>query len=144
MVGIVGADTNGVLTLHFAQGATNVQTFEIVGVGRGASGLTVTATAGLDVVAVPTVTVWTSFVLNPSFEDSAPGITPISAWSGGSAVENASGPDFDNGILPDQSQVAVLQGTNSLSQQIYALTPGKNYWLQFRYNWSLQRQPGRR
>ena len=77
VVGIVGADSNGVLTLHFAQGATNVQFFQVVGVGRGSAGLTVTATAGLKIVVVPTVTVFTSFVLNPSFEDSGPGVTPI-------------------------------------------------------------------
>ena len=140
VVGIVGADANGVLTLHFAQGATNVQFFQVVGVGRGSAGLTVTATAGLNIVVVPTVTVFTSFVLNPSFEGSAPGVTPIPAWTGGFGVNDASGPYLDNGIIPDQAQVAVLQGSdgsNTLSQQIYALTPGKNYWLQFRYNASV-------
>ena len=137
VVGIVGADPSGVLTLHFAQGATNVQVFQVVGVGRGSAGLTVTATAGLKIVVVPTVTVFTSFVLNPSFEVSAPGVSPIPAWTGGFGVEGSSGPDLDNGIIPDQNQVAVLQGSggsNTLSQQIYALTPGKQYWLQFRYN----------
>ena len=102
VVGVVGADPNGVLTLHFAQGATNVQFFQVVGVGRGSAGLTVTATAGLNIVVVPTVTVFTSFVLNPSFEDSAPGVTPITAWTGGSGVNDSSGPDLDNGIIPDQ------------------------------------------
>jgi hypothetical protein len=137
VVGIVGANSDGTLTLHFAQGAANVQTFEVVGVGRGEAGLTVTATAGLNVVVVPTVTVFPSFVLNPSFEDSAPGATAIPGWTGGAGVNNSSGPYLDNGIIPDQTQVAVLQGSegsNTLSQQIYALTPGKNYWLQFRYN----------
>ena len=137
VVGIVGGDSNGVVTLHFARGATNVQRFQIVGVGRGASGLNVSATAGLDVVTVPTVNVFTSFVINPSFEDSAPGVTPIIAWTGGSGVNAATGPSLDNGIIPDQLQVAVLEGTNTLSQQIYALTPQKNYWLQFRYNASV-------
>jgi hypothetical protein len=137
VVGIVGANSNGVLTLHFAQGAANVQTFQIVGVGRGSAGLSATATTGLNVVEVPTVTVWTSFVLNPSFEYSAPGVASIPCWTGGSGVNNSSGPSLDNGIIPDQAQVAVLQGSegsNTLSQQIYGLTPGKNYWLQFRYN----------
>jgi hypothetical protein len=137
VVGIVGANSNGVLTVHFAQGATNVQFFGVVGTGRGSSGLTVTATAGLNVVVVPTVTVFTSFVLNPSFEVSGPGAGPITAWTGGFGVNNSSGPFLDNGIIPDQAQVAVLQGSggsNNLSQQVYALVPGKNYWLQFRYN----------
>ncbi len=134
VVAVVGADQSGVLTLHFAQGATNVQFFGVVGVGRGSAGLTVTATTGLSIVVVPTVTVFTAFVLNPSFEYSAPGVTPITAWTGGSGVSDATGPDLDNGVIPDQHQVAVLEGTNTLSQQIYALTPGKNHWLQFRYN----------
>jgi hypothetical protein len=137
VVAVVGADQSGVLTLHFAQGATNVQFFEVVGVGRGAAGLTVTATTGLNILAVPTVTVFTAFVLNPSFEYSAPGVTPITAWTGGTGVSDANGPDLDNGVIPDQHQVAVLEGTNTLSQQIYALTPGKNHWLQFRYNASV-------
>jgi hypothetical protein len=137
VVAVVGADQSGVLTLHFAQGATNVQFFGVVGVGRGSAGLTVTATTGLSIVVVPTVTVFTAFVLNPSFEYSAPGVTPITAWTGGSGVNDATGPDLDNGIIPDQYQVAVLEGTNTLSQQIYALTPGKNHWLQFRYNASV-------
>jgi len=51
-----------------------------------------------------------------------------------SGVQTAAGPDFDNGILPDRTQVAVIKGANTLSQQIYGLTPGQNYWLQFRYN----------
>ena len=140
VVGVVGADANGVLTLHFAQGATNVQFFGVVGVGRGSAGLTVTATAGLNIVVVPTATVFTSFVLNPSFEGSSPSATAITAWTGGSGVNDSSGPYLDNGIIPDQAQVAVLlgaQGSNTLSQQIYALTPGKKYWLQFRYNASV-------
>jgi hypothetical protein len=140
VVGMAGADPNGVLTLHFAQGATNVQFFQVVGVGRGSAGLTVTATAGLKIVVVPTVTVFTSFVLNPSFEVSAPGVTPIPAWTGGFGVNGSSGPYLDNGIIPDQNQVAVLQGSggsNTLSQQVYNLTPGKNHWLQFRYNASV-------
>ena len=131
---IVGADTNGVLALHFAQGATNVQTFQVVGVGNRSASLGVSATTGLEVVGLPTVEVFTSFVLNPSFEYSGPGVTPIPAWSGGAVVEDASGPDLDNGIIPDQAQAAVLQGSNSLRQQIYAFSPGENYWLQFRYN----------
>jgi hypothetical protein len=134
VAGLVGADTNGVLTLHFAQGATNVQTFEIVGLTRGSTSLSVSATVGLNVSQLPTVNVFTSFVLNPSFEDSAPGATPISSWTGGSGVNDASGPAFDNGMLPDRKQVAVLEGTSTLSQQIFGLTPGTNYWLQFRYN----------
>ncbi len=104
------------------------------GRGQGLVGLRASATANLDVVQVPTVTVFTSFVLNPSFEESDPGVTPITSWTGGSEVDGSSGPFLDNGIIPDQVQVAVLEGTTTLSQQIYGLSPGTNYWLQFRYN----------
>jgi hypothetical protein len=132
--GIVGANSSGTLGLHFAQGATNVQTFEVVGVGRGSAGVTVSATAGLTAGTPPTVDVFTSFVLNPSFEDSATNATSIACWTGGSGVNTAAGPAFDNASVPDRLQVAVLQGSSTLSQQIYGLTPGKDYWLQFRYN----------
>ncbi|MGA2661669.1 MAG: PA domain-containing protein, partial [Verrucomicrobiota bacterium] len=134
VVQIAGAGANGVLTLHYPQGGANVQSFQVVGVGKGSAGISVTPSIGLQVVYAPTVSVFTSFVINPSFEDSAAGVTPIAAWTGGTAVETVSGPNYDNGILPDRKQVAVLQGTNTLSQQIYGFTPGENYWLQFRYN----------
>jgi hypothetical protein len=83
------------------------------------------------------VAVFTSLVLNPSFEYSAPNVMPIAGWTGGSGVNSASGPWVDNGIIPDQFQVAVMENTNTLSQQLYGLVPGANYWLQFRYNASV-------
>jgi hypothetical protein len=131
---IVNASSSGVLTLHFPQGTNNVQTFQILGLARGTTSVAVTATAGLAVVELPTVEVFTSFVLNPSFEDSATNASTITCWTGGSGVNDANGPALDNGIIPDRDQVAVLAGTNTLSQQIYGLAPGTNYWLQFRYN----------
>jgi len=130
---IVGADTNGILALHFAQGATNVQSFQVVGLSGGSSSVNVTAPALLGVVQAPVVSVFVRLVINPSFEDST-GTNPIPAWTGGSGVETATGLNLDNGILPDRTQVAVMKGANTLSQQIYGLAPGENYWLQFRYN----------
>ena len=131
---IVGA-TNGTLTLNFTNGGANVQTFEVLGVGLADTALTATTTnLGLELIQLPIANIFGFYVLNPSFEDSAPGVTPISAWTGGTAIESAVGPDLDNGIVPDRTQVAVMQGANSLSQQIYNLGPGTNYWLQFWYN----------
>jgi hypothetical protein len=130
---IVGAGPDGVLTLQF-QGTNTIQTFQIIGLSRGGTSVQATVPAGLNVSQLTSVSVFTSFVVNPSFEDSLPGSSPVVAWNGGATVENSSGPDFDNGVLPDRTQLAVLLGTNTLSQQIYNFTPGKNYWLQFRYN----------
>ena len=102
--------------------------------GGGSSSLNVTAPALLGVVQAPVVSVFIRLVINPSFEDST-GTNPIPAWTGGSGVQTATGPALDNGIIPDRTQVAVmLEASNTLSQQIYGLAPGKNYWLQFRYN----------
>jgi hypothetical protein len=130
---IVGAGANGVLTLQF-QGTNTVQTFQILGLRRGDTSVQATVPSGLNVSQLTSVNVFHSFVLNPSFEDSLADTTPVPAWNGGATVETASGPDFDNGILPDRTQLAVLQGTNILSQQIFNFTPGKSYWLQFRYD----------
>ena len=134
---LVNADTNGVLNLHFALGAANVQSFQIVGLARGSTTVNVSATAGLTVGVPPAVKVHTSLVGNPSFEDSSPGTNSIPSWTGGSGVNSSSGPALDNGIIPDRYQVAVLAGTTNLSQQIYGLIPGTNYWLQFCYNASV-------
>jgi len=134
---IVGATSN-TLTLTFTNGGANVQTFQVLGVGLGNTALSATTTnLGLQLIQLPTVNIFGFYVMNPSFEDSAPGVTPISSWTGGTTVESAAGPDLDNGIVPDRTQVAVLQGANSLSQQVYNLVPGTNYWLQFWYNASL-------
>ena len=111
VVGVVGANADGVLTLHFAQGTNNVQTFQVVGLGRGSTSLSVSGTDGLVAEDTLLATVVTSLVLNPSFEASGPGVMPIPHWTGGSGVNNASGPTLDNGIVPDQAQVAVLEGT---------------------------------
>ncbi len=137
---LVNADTNGQVTLHYAQGGTNVQTLQIQAVATGPTKLNVDDSAGLTVSSVVSITVVSSFVLNPSFEDSAvpasPGYGAIASWTGSSntGVNDKTGAFMDNGVIPDRGQVAFLQGTSSLSQQIYNLTPGSNYWLQFRYN----------
>jgi len=82
--------------------------------------------------------VGTSFVQNPSFESTAApggvGYGPILGWTGGSGLNKVEGPFHDNGIIPDRNQIAFLQNSASLSQQIVGLASGQNYWLQFRYN----------
>lgn len=135
---IVNADTNGAITLSFAQGGTNAMSFEVEGVARGVARIEVTESAGLEVRDDVTVNVSTSFVRNPSFESSAVpggvGYGSILAWNGGSGLNTSAGPFHDNGLVPDRKQVAFIQGASTLSQSIFGLTPGRRYWLQFYYN----------
>ena len=135
---LLNADTNGVLPLHYASGGTNVQTLTVEGVARGQARLNVVETAGLKVVQDVKVDVITSFVRNSSFESSAAsggvGYGPIFSWTGGSGLNTSAGPFADNGLIPDRDQVGFLQNAGTLAQQIVGLAPGKNHWLQFRYN----------
>jgi hypothetical protein len=84
------------------------------------------------------VNVVSSFVRNASFEsnEAPPGIGAgaIVSWSGGTGLNKGSGPFHDNGAIPDRLQVAVIQGSKTLSQEISGLTAGESYWLQFHYN----------
>lgn len=80
-----------------------------------------------------------SLILNPSFEsnynEASPHYGSVDDWSGGSGVNLADGP-FHNGStpIPDQLQVAFIQGSSTLSQEIFGLQPGKQYWIQFFYD----------
>ncbi|MDA7511177.1 hypothetical protein N8612_05805, partial [Verrucomicrobia bacterium] len=84
------------------------------------------------------VNVVSSIVRNASFESNeAPagiGAGPIISWQGGTGLNRGSGPFHDNGTVPDRLQVAVIQGTQALSQEISGLVSGESYWLQFHYN----------
>ncbi len=135
---LVGADTNGMVSLHFTKGGTNVQSFTVQAVARGVARIDVVDSAGLTVADDATVNVVSSFVRNSSFESSpAPGgigTGEILAWTGGTGLNTAAGPFQDNGLIPDRQQVAFIQGSKTLSQQITGLAPGKNYWLQFQFN----------
>jgi hypothetical protein len=136
---LVSAAEDGILSLLFDVGQT-VRTFEIRGVGRGTIRVEIVDSAGVCTEDDVTVTVLSSFVRNASFESSAvpldAGYGSIVAWSatGGTGLNNASGPFHDNGLIPDRRQVAFIQQAGSLSQQIFGLTPGQHYWLQFHYN----------
>lgn len=135
---LTGADQDGVVSLEFAKGGDPTKTFEVEAVGRGVARIEVVDAGGLKIKDDVTVSVITSFVRNSSFESNARpggvGYGAISAWNGGSGLNKADGPFHDNGVVPDRDQVAFLQGAKTLSQTLYGLTPGENYWLQFRYN----------
>lgn len=135
---LVGANNDGILALDFVAGMPTSRTFDIQAVARGTTRLEVVDAAGLCLDNDVSVAVVTSFVRNASFESSAvpPGVGygPILAWEGGSGLNDGNGPFHDNGTIPDRRQIAFLQGSRSLSQQIFGITPGKSYWLQFRYN----------
>lgn len=135
---LTGAGENGELVLTFPTGEPPTQSFEILTHNRGAATIDVSDAAGLCVDNSIKINVIGSFVRNPSFESNPaggfPGYGAIDAWIGGSGLNNGSGPFHDNGAIPDRSQVAFLQNSGELVQQILNLTPGKNYWLQFHYN----------
>lgn len=85
------------------------------------------------------VTVRGSLVRNPSFEDNYPPDWPhygsISGWTGiQKGVNRSLDPFLDNGAIPDRTQVAFIQGSSALDQDVSGLDPTRNYWLQFRYN----------
>ncbi|MBP7948936.1 MAG: hypothetical protein KA004_04715 [Verrucomicrobiales bacterium] len=136
---LAGADGDGVATLLFPQSSEDVSLpLEVVGIAPGSVTLEVLDSAGLCVAAPPAFLVERSFVRNPSFENAPAagglGTGPIQAWNGGSGLNVVGQPFLDNGAVPDRSQVAFLQGDRILSQQIFGLVPGQNYWLQFRCN----------
>lgn len=120
--------------------------FALEALTRGTATINVVDAARIPFTTTPSVNVVGSLVKNASFESNGagpfPGYGDILGWtrSGGSGLNRADGPTNpagpfgDNGLVPDREQVAFLQGNGSLSQQINGLTPGRNYWLQFRYN----------
>lgn len=137
---LVDADGAGLVTLTFPQGSPETTlTTPIEGVGRGTTTLEVVDNGGHDGVD-GTVLVYgvTSFVVNPSFEATGPGpgvgYGPILAWSGGSGINNASQPFFDNGLAVDRDHLAFIQGSGQLSQTITGLSVGQRYAVQFFYN----------
>lgn len=80
-----------------------------------------------------------SFVVNPSFElnynAAFPGYSTINNWTGGSGVNQSTGPFHNPGTpIPDGVRAAFQQGAGTMSQVISGLTPGKRYWLQFHYD----------
>jgi hypothetical protein len=135
---LTGADSDGIVSLHYTKGGSSSQPLEIVGVARGSALLDVVSNDGLTISDTLMTYVVTSFIKNPSFDSAAApagiGAGDILGWTGGSGVNAAGQPFLDNGLVPDRKQVGYLQGAKTLSQQISGLTPGANYWLQFYYN----------
>ncbi|HSA01055.1 MAG TPA: DUF642 domain-containing protein, partial [Candidatus Paceibacterota bacterium] len=135
---LVGADSDGIASLHFEKNGASSLPLEVEGVARGSALLDVVDSAGLKVLDTLMTYVVTSLVKNPSFDSAtAPagvGYGEILGWTGGSGV-NANGmPFLDNGLIPDRAQVGFLQGAKTLSQTITGLNAGESYWLQFFYN----------
>ena len=140
IVRLVGADTNGNVSLHYVKGGATTNTVVAMAVRRGNASVNVTESAGLVVPNGVLIHVVESFVRNPSFEAAAApsgiGVGPVLAWNGtGTFGVNHIDQAFaaNSGPIPDRLQVAFIQGVGSLSQQVTALTPGANYWLQFCY-----------
>lgn len=141
IVRLAGANPDGTVTLHFDQGGATTKTVDAIAVVRGTATVNVTESAGLVVPNGVLIYVVESFVRNPSFESvTAPpgsGVGPVLAWnSTGTVGVNTITQPFaaNSGPIPDRVQVAFIQGVGSLSQQTTGLTPGANYWLQFRYS----------
>lgn len=139
-----GSGDDGILTLRFEAGVTR-RDFAIESINRGTVSVVVVGSK-IPVAATPAVNVVSSLVKNASFESSGapavPGYGPIVGWQGqgNTGINRATGPNEfalpfgDNGLVPDREQVAFIQGSGSLAQQINGLFPGRTYWLQFRYN----------
>lgn len=80
-----------------------------------------------------------AFVRNPSFEsnyeETWPHYSPIDEWTGGSGVNDATGPFHNSGTpVPDRDRVGFKQGGGDVTQDIAGLTPNAVYWLQFFYD----------
>ncbi len=136
VVTLAGA-TDGVLELTFAAGGPSTQMVTVQAVGKGITTIGLDTTSTLCFNPPIEVSVRTGLVLNPSFEIDpepvAPGYGTISNWAGGNGI-NSGGPFSDNGIVPDRNQVAFIQNSGALTQNIVGLEPGQLYWLQFFYN----------
>jgi hypothetical protein len=141
VIRLANTDGDGIVGLNFVKDGTNRQTIELEAVARGSTRLEIVDAAGLTVENDVAASVVTSFVRNSSFESSvAPGgvgYGSILAWTtppGGVGINKAAGPFHDNGAIPDREQVAFVQGSGTISQEISGLTPGKKYALQFFHN----------
>jgi hypothetical protein len=78
-------------------------------------------------------------VVNPSFEDSSytntdwPHYGVAAGWAASTAVvgvNDATGPFWDNGNVPDTEQVAFIQNDGIMGQHQSGFQPGKLYWIQ--------------
>jgi hypothetical protein len=142
-VAIPAGATAGALTLTFEPGGATTQTLDVQAVGRGTTTFRFSNAQNVSFTTDQvSISVSGSFVRNPSFESNFhptfPGYGPIDAWSsegpGNTGVNDSTGPFHDNGVIPDRGQIALVQVTKTIRQQIVNLTPGETHWLQFFYN----------
>jgi hypothetical protein len=142
-VAVPGGSADGVLDLVFTAGGETEKTFEVTPKGAGSTRLILSNRLGAqfdnDQISV---LVSSSYVRNPSFENNShpgfPGYGPINGWAGSgpgnTGINNSGGPFHDNGTIPDRAQIALLQVDKTITQTIFRLVAGKQYWLQFYYN----------
>lgn len=76
---------------------------------------------------------------NPSFEfnynEEWPHYGPIELWNGGSGVNEADGPFHNNGTpVPAGSRIGFMQGSSTLSQDVFGLEQDGEYAVQFFYD----------
>lgn len=137
-VATLAGAVDGVVTLTFAQGGPLSQSVAVTKVGTGVASFSVETDELVCLGSPAMLSVVSALVRNPSFEANAAGAYPgygaIADWNGPSGLNNSNGPFHDNSQIPDRAQIAFVQGSGTLSQQITGLEPNKDYWLQFRYN----------
>ena len=131
--------TDGSVLVPFADGTPPAKDVKLLLLRPGQATITMSRSGACAANSVA-VTVTGSLIRNPSFElnypDSWPHYGPIDSWTGGewTGVNRANDPFQDNGAVPDRAQVAFIQGSLALGQDLTGLDPARSYWLQFRYN----------
>ncbi|HUF61376.1 MAG TPA: hypothetical protein VMN36_04825 [Verrucomicrobiales bacterium] len=141
-VAMLSGQGGATVTLVFRAGEPATQTIDITALSGGASVLSFSSPDEVVCFNRDTVPVQVlqGIVGNPGFEqdDLPPGVGygAVGGWTGqgGTGLNGPGGPFHDNATIPDGSQIAFIQGTGSLSQEITGLAPGSTYWLQFAYN----------
>lgn len=137
-VATFSAAPSGDLTLTFAAGAASQQTVELQAVGSGMTAIDIFDDRGVCTGDPILVVVRTALVANSSFESNYntawPHYSSVDAWAGGSGVNQGDGPFHDNGLVPDRARIVFMQGNQVMRQTVTGLTPGKQYWVQLRYN----------
>lgn len=139
-VATFAAAPSGDLTLTFAAGGPTQQAVQVDAVGSGTTAIDIYNDQGVCTGDPITVVVRRAYVANPSFESNYnptwPHYSSVDEWdrSGGGGINQNDGPFHDNGVIPDRSRIAFMQGSGVMSQTITGLIPGKQYWVQLRYN----------
>ncbi len=135
-------------TLTFTSDGPNSQAVRVATLAPGSASISLAISEGaclsrdtIEVTVTETV-VPEGYVQNGSFEEDtlpvAPGYGPIAGWiidgTGNSGINDAAGPFHNNGVIPEGDQVALMQNTLTMSQEVAGLEEGKMYLLEFAYN----------